>query len=199
MALAPEWDEPYYLAGVSSYFVRRYEEANQHLARAVELNPKSSRALFMQSIALGNLGNIDGAEQSLRRAIALQPSDARLHCHLGILLMRRNESTEAQSSFRKSIQLTPEYALPHYELGKLLVSEKQLRPAAHELEQAILHDAGLVAAYYQLSRVYAKLGQNEESDRLLKDFERLSKQQARDSQAADEELEQDTRRATELP
>jgi hypothetical protein len=34
---------------------------------------------------------------------------------------------------------------------------------------------------------------------LLKDFERLSKQEARDSRATDEELEQDTRRATELP
>ena len=153
----------------------------------------------MQSIALGNLGNIDGAEQSLRRAIALDPSDARLHCHLGILLMRRNESREAQSSFRKSIQLTPDYALPHYELGKLLVSERQLQPAAQELEQAILHDPSLVAAYYQLSRVYGKLGQTEESERLLKDFERLSKQQAHNSRDADEELEQDTRKATELP
>jgi Flp pilus assembly protein TadD len=199
MTLAPEWDEPYYLAGVSAYFIRRYEEAEQNLARAVELNPKSSQALFLQSIALGNLGKIDDAERALRRAIKLQPANARLHCHLGILLMRRSESEEAKTSFRKSIQLKPDYALPHYELGKLLVSEQQLQTAAHELEQAIAHDPGLTAAYYQLSRVYAKLGQTAESRRLLKQFEKLSHEQAQDSRAADEALEEDTKRATELP
>jgi tetratricopeptide (TPR) repeat protein len=199
MTLAPNWDEPYYLAGVSAYFIRHYEQAEQNLARAVELNPKSSQALFLQSIALGNLGKIDDAERALRRAINLQPTNARLHCHLGILLMRRNEIVKAQSSFRKSIQLKSDYALPHYELGKLLVSDQQLQSAAHELEQAIAHDPGLTAAYYQLGRVYAKLGQTEKSGRVLKEFRKLSRQEANASQAGDEALEEDTRRATELP
>ena len=199
MTLAPAWDEPYYLAGVSAYFIRHYEEAEHNLARAVELNPKSSQALFLQSIALGNLGKIDDAERALRRAINLQPTNARLHCHLGILLMRRNESVKAQSYFRKSIQLKPEYALPHYELGKLLVSEQKLQIAAHELEQAIAHDPGLSAAYYQLGRVYSKLGQTEKSGRVLKQFKKLSQQEAHDSREGDEALEEDTRRATELP
>ena len=199
MTLAPNWDEPYYLAGVSAYFIRHYEQAEQNLARAVELNPKSSQALFLQSIALGNLGKIDDAERALRRAINLQPTNARLHCHLGILLMRRNEIVKAQSSLRRSIQLKPDYALPHYELGKLLVSDQQLQTAAHELEQAIAHDPGLTAAYYQLGRVYAKLGQTEKSGRVLKEFRKLSRQEANTSPAGDEALEEDTRRATELP
>jgi tetratricopeptide (TPR) repeat protein len=199
ISLAPQWDEPYYLAGVSAYFIRRYAEAEQNLARAVQLNPKSSQALFLQSIALGNLGKIDDAELALRRAIKLQPANARLHCHLGILLMRRSESAEAKSSFRKSIQLKPDYALPHYELGKLLVSEQQLPTAAHELEQAIAHDPGLTAAYYQLARAYAKLGQRDKSDRLLREFKKLSQQEAQDSRGDDQALEQDTRNATESP
>jgi tetratricopeptide (TPR) repeat protein len=197
--LAPQWDEPYYLAGVSSYFIRRYDQAEQSLTRAIELNPKSPQALFLQSIALGNLGKIDDAERALRRALELQPNSARLHCHLGILLMRRNETLEAQNSFRRSIQLKPDYALPHYELAKLLVREKQLQPAAHELEQATAHDPGLTAAYYQLSRVYAKLGQTEESKRVLKQFEKLSREELHDPRAGDQELEEDTRRATEAP
>ena len=35
ITLAPNWDQPYYLAGVSSYFLRLYEEAVKNLARAV--------------------------------------------------------------------------------------------------------------------------------------------------------------------
>lgn len=197
--LAPNWDEPYYLAGVSYYFIRRYEQAEQSLARALELNPNSARALFLQSIALANLGKIDDAERVLRRAIALEPENGRLHCHLGILLMRRNENAEAEGSFRKAIQLRPDYGLPHYELGKLLVSSKQLRPAAQELEQAVKNDPGLGAAYYQLARVYAKLGETEKSERLLAEFERLYEQEAHDLRAVDQSLDADARKATEAP
>ena len=40
--LWPRWDEPYYFAGVSLYFVGRFPEADKNLSRAVELNPKSA-------------------------------------------------------------------------------------------------------------------------------------------------------------
>lgn len=197
--LAPNWDEPYYLAGVSYYFIRRYEQAEQSLARAIELNPNAPRALFLESIALANLRKIDDAERCLRRAIALQPMNARLHCHLGILLARQNEYTKAKESFRKAIQLKPDYGLSHYELGKLLVNSKQLRPAAQELEQAVTHDPSLSAAYYQLARVYAKLGQTEKSEHLLAEFERLHQKEQHDSQAVDHAVDEDTRKETESP
>ena len=90
IAAAPEWDEPYYLAGISLYYIRRYVEAGDSLARAVEINPNSSRALFLEAIALVSQDKREEAEQSLRRAIALQPNNARVRCHLGILLMRSN-------------------------------------------------------------------------------------------------------------
>ena len=198
-SLAPKWDQPYYLAGVSYYFIRRYEQAEQTLARAVEFNPNSARALFLESIALANLGKIDDAERCLRRAIALQPENARLHCHLGILLTRKNEKAKAEDSLKKATQLKPDYALSHYELGKLLASSRQLRPAAEELEQAVKHDPGLSAAYYQLSRVYAKLGDAEKSEHMLAEFQRLYQQEARDSGPVDQAQDDDARKETEVP
>src|SRR5947208_9162756 len=63
--LAPNWDEPYYLAGVSYYFTRLYDESARSLARAVELNPNSARALFLEAIALANLGKTGDAERCL--------------------------------------------------------------------------------------------------------------------------------------
>ena len=178
--LAPNWDQPYYLAGVSSYFIRLYEEAVKNLTRAVELNPKSARALFVLYIAFANLGKLDDAETSLRRAIALQPKNARLYCHLGILLERKDKNADAAGFFRKAIQLKPQYALSHYELGKLLASSSHLRPAAQELEQAIRYDPGLTSAYYQLGRIYAKVGEHERSDHMLAEFNRLHKQDQQD-------------------
>jgi Flp pilus assembly protein TadD len=42
--LAPDWDDPFYLAGISYYFLRHYPQARQRLARAFELNPTSAAA-----------------------------------------------------------------------------------------------------------------------------------------------------------
>jgi tetratricopeptide (TPR) repeat protein len=194
IALAPKWDEPYYLAGVSYYFLRHYQDADQNLARALELNPKSSRALFLGAIALAAEGKIDDAESSLRRAIALQPKNARFQCHLGILLARRNETAKAEEAYRKAIRLKPDYALPHYELGKLLVSSEQLRQAVDELNQAVTHDPGLTSAYYQLGHVYARLGKTEKSQQCLAEFERLYKKDTNDSQSVDQSQEEDARK-----
>lgn len=196
IVLAPDWDQPYYLAGVSSYFLRLYEEAVKNLARALELNPKSARALFVQYIAFANLGKLDDAESSLRRAIDLQPANARLHCHLGILLERKDNNTEAEQFFRKAIQLKPEYALSHYELGKLLAGSDNLRSATRQFEQAIKYDPGLSAAYYQLGRIYTKLGEPEKSEHMLAEFKRLHKQDQQDPHD-DQTHEDDARKETE--
>src|SRR5213592_2080359 len=108
---------------------------------------------------------------------------------------RTNESGKAEDSFRKAIQLRPDYALSHYEFGKLLASTKQFKEAAEELSQAVEHDPSLSAAYYQLVRVYARLGEKEKSERALADFNRLYERQITDSQA----MEQDTKEETESP
>src|SRR6185369_6235548 len=109
IAQAPQWDEPHYLAGVSLYFIRRYAEAAQSLARAAELNPNSARTLFLEAVALVSQDKHAEAEQCFRRAIALDPNNARFRCHLGIFLMRQNKYPEAEESFRKAIELKPAY------------------------------------------------------------------------------------------
>ncbi|HEV2395336.1 MAG TPA: tetratricopeptide repeat protein [Candidatus Sulfotelmatobacter sp.] len=192
--LARDWDQPYYLAGVSQYFLRIYEDAAKNLAHALELNPKSARALFVQYVTLANLGRLDEAESSLRRAIELQPRNARLYCHLGILLERRDNSIEAERDFKKAIELNPQYALSHYELGKLLTDSSQSRPAAQQYEEAIKYDPGLTAAYYQLGRLYAKLGDPEKSQRMMAEFKRLHKidqEDPRDDQAHEDDAKKE--------
>ncbi|HZS98970.1 MAG TPA: tetratricopeptide repeat protein [Terriglobales bacterium] len=185
--LAPNWDEPHYLAGISSYFLRHYAEAHQSLARAFELNPRSAVAIFMAALAAANEGKPREAEQYLRRAIALQPDNSRFRCHLGILLMRQTEYTEAEEALKKAAQLKPEYALPHYELGKLWVLSKQWKDASKEFESTIAADPGFTSAYYQLARVYAKLGETEKSERTLADFKKLHQKDQDDSAVVDED------------
>jgi len=199
IALSPEWDEPYYLSGVSLFYIRHYSEASARLARAVELNSQSARAHFLHGITLASQEKVAEAEQAMQRAVALQPQNARFRCHLGILLMRKNDPTAAEQLFRQAVQLAPRYGLAHYQLGKLLARSDHFRPAADEFEQAVKLDPTLGSAYYQLSRMYARLGDREKSNRALAEFQKLYQQQ---NNSESQELTNDVGReaeVTELP
>jgi len=191
-ALAPTWDEPFYLTGISQYLLRHYAEARQNLVRASELNPRSATAVFMVALSAAGEGDTREAERYLRRAIVLQPDNARFHCHLGILLMRLNEYPEAEKSLRKAAQLKPEYPLPHYELGKLWVYAKRWNDARQAFESTIAADPAFTSAYYQLARVYSSLGDREKSERVLADFKRLHQKEKDDSVVVDEDAKSES-------
>lgn len=190
--LAPDWDEPFYLTGISYYFMRQYAQARQNLARAFELNSTLAAAIFVEGLAWANEGKPQEAEQRLRRAIALQPNNARFHCHLGILLMRENQYDQAEESFKTAAKLKPDYALSHYELGKLRMQSKQWKEAGAELEKTVELDSGLTSAYYQLGLVYAKLGDKEKAEQTLMEFKQLHQQELDESAAVDEDARQES-------
>jgi tetratricopeptide (TPR) repeat protein len=52
--IEPNWAEPYYSAGVTLYLLHRYADARQSLDRALELDPRSVRSLFLYSATLAN-------------------------------------------------------------------------------------------------------------------------------------------------
>ena len=162
-SLAPDWDEPYYLAGVSLYFVGRFPEADKSLGRAVELNPGSPRTLFMEGRDAGEPGKACRGQTIIPAAPSrCSPRMPGSIANLGFFWCARIRTPRPKHSLRKAIELAPNYALPHYELGKLLVQLNHLPAAAEELSQAVHYEPNLSAAYYQLSRVYARLGETED-------------------------------------
>jgi protein O-GlcNAc transferase len=189
IGLAPQWDQPFYLAGISYYFLRHYTAARQSLTRAMELNPNSARAAFVAALAWAGEGKYPEAEQTMRRAITLDPDNARFQCHLGILLTRENRNAEAGEFFEKAIQIRPGYALSHYELGKLQAQARDWQKAARELEKTIALDPGLIAAYYQLGHVEARLGNREKSEQMLAEFQKLHSKEVDESEAVDRDAQ----------
>jgi tetratricopeptide (TPR) repeat protein len=190
--LAPDWDEPYYLTGISYYFLRHYAQARESLSRAFELNGTSAATIFVEALAWAGEGNYQEAEMCLRRAISLQPANARFQCHLGILLLRRNDAANAEKSFIKAIELKPEYALSHYELGKVRAQSKQWKEASEELEKAIALDPGLTSAYYQLGIVYGRLGEKEKAQDMFARLRKLQQQEMDELATVDEDARQET-------
>jgi tetratricopeptide (TPR) repeat protein len=95
-----------------------------------------------------------------------------------MVLVKEGRVSEGIQSFRRSVELAPSFALAYYELGATLAQSGSIQEARVGLEKSIsLQESlprGFVAdAYYRLSRVYLKLGDNEKAQEALATFRKL--------------------------
>ncbi len=88
------------------------KRAKEAIAKALELDPKSSRAYIAQGV--GNYympaafgGGADPAIRDFKKAIELDPKSAEAYMWLGITLRKAHRNPEAREAFKKSIELNP--------------------------------------------------------------------------------------------
>ena len=82
-------------AGWVYYYARRYDQAREHLARAIEMNPLSDESYRMFATTLALQGEAREAERVLRAALTLPGSGAYSKATLGWLLAREGRREEA--------------------------------------------------------------------------------------------------------
>jgi len=88
------------------------KRAQEEISRAIELDPKSSRAYLGRGIghyylpqALG--GGVEPALRDFRKAVELDPNSADAYLWLGLGLRKANRNGEARQAFAKSLGLNP--------------------------------------------------------------------------------------------
>lgn len=107
------------ILGALSYG-RRAKEA---LDKAVELDPKSSRAFVAQGVGNYYLpasfgGGPDNAIKDFRRAIELDPKNADAYLWLGLALRKNHQDAQAREAFQKSLQFDPDRVWTKQQLDK---------------------------------------------------------------------------------
>ena len=108
--------------------IRRLDEAREHFAAAVRLNP-------VDAVARYNLGNVllelDRPAEALAQctvAVRLQPEFAEARNNLGSALAQLGRLDEAQAQFEEALRLAPDYTPARSNLGQLQV-QRAGRPA----------------------------------------------------------------------
>src|SRR3954470_854326 len=76
LQLSPRHFDALHLLGMTEYHTRRYHEAEQLLAQAVDAEPRSVDAHFNRGVILSLLGRHAEARTSYQRTIALKPQHA---------------------------------------------------------------------------------------------------------------------------
>lgn len=97
------------IIGALSYGKR----AKEALDKAVEMDPKSSRAYIARGVGnyylpLSFGGGPDTAIRDFKKAISLDPNSADAYLWMGIALKKQHQNGQAREAFAKSLQLDPD-------------------------------------------------------------------------------------------
>jgi tetratricopeptide (TPR) repeat protein len=122
------------------------------------------KAVFDETIALINAGDLAAAEARCRATLDRHPRDVNLQALLGALLVKLNRTDEAATLLRAVIAEAPTFAKPHEDLGYLLVKLDHADEALAYLERATHLDPTLENAWFTLGKALAMLGRGAEAD-----------------------------------
>jgi len=151
-------------------------QAVAEFKKALDLAPTSDREKLNYALALLRAGQSETAVPILKDVQKHDPSLPHTWFNLGIYYKKQGDDELALAQFRQMVKLTPDEPIAHYQLATLLEQDKP-QEAIAELEQAEKLNPALVAVHYQLYRLYRQTGRTTDSDRELKAFGDLKKQQ----------------------
>ncbi len=145
----------------------RLAEAETHLRRAIELDPRAAAAWLSLGGVQRARGAADAAIGSFREAARLAPGDA-LNWHaLGACCAATGALDEAEAAFRRVATLLPEDAAAQANLGAALFAVGRLEEAQPCLERARARAPDNALTLSSLGLVLFGLGETLEAERVL--------------------------------
>ncbi len=147
------------------------------------------KAVFNETIALINSGELAAAETRCRSALEDHPRDVNMLALLGALLIKLDRAAEAESKLLQAIAEAPSFAKPHEDLGHLLVKQNRALEALPCLERATHLDPKLENAWFTLGKALTMLGRGTEADRAFEQCFALSPERRMMALAAEHQKE----------
>src|SRR5579864_3492623 len=139
----PDFWVAWVLVGMALVDLARYEEAEQAIAKALELSPQDQRQLPLAQ--MGHLfreaGDYDQAAEWYRKAIEADPGDEKYHIYLGAVLAKQGRLIEAEEANRAAIECGGvNLDEAYFNLGLILSSRERFQESADCFREAIRLD-----------------------------------------------------------
>ncbi|MGH8809263.1 MAG: tetratricopeptide repeat protein, partial [Noviherbaspirillum sp.] len=141
----------------------RFDEAIEHLQKAISLNPNFAQAHSDLGIVFARQGDMNRAAASFRQSLALKPNFADAHSHLGSALKLQGKLDEAEACYREALALMPDFAEAHGHLGSVLKEQGRLDDAVTCYRKALALRPDFAEAHNDLGLVYAHQGKPDEA------------------------------------
>ncbi len=164
------------LAGRSLALAKRFDDASEHLKRAVELGATDVRTLLFYGSALWESGDVAAAEAPFRQAAQAArgtPAEFLAAHQLGRLLLFAGKAEDAIAPLRRAAELDPRAPDANLDLGRALAGAGRAQEAIPVFRKAVELAPGSQYACWGLARALAGAGQKDEAAKELEVYRKL--------------------------
>ena len=175
LAIDPDLAEAHaILAHALGMFEWRWEEAERHFLRALDLNPGYALARTWYSHLLTASGRFGEAVAHVERACECDPLAPTVQAMLGLTLYYARQFDRAADCCRKVVAMDPSFGLGRFFLGRVCWIQGDLEAAA---DQFRVLGSFFPAAPGYLAGVLRALGRDRDADDAREQLVRLSRSQ----------------------
>ncbi len=151
---------------------RRYLEAREALAVALDLDPDHLQSIVAFGDTHLKVGDINEAMAAYTRALKVRPAYARALDGIARSYEAKAQTETAIASYRKAIFSDPGFAPAYTHLGDLYLRQDRVREAVRLLEEAITIRPDFAPGLNRLALAYGRLGlHNEAASTVLRAIE----------------------------
>jgi len=144
---------------------KRYDEARQQLAVAIELEPQNFAAWNSLGKLYCELEDWPGAAESFGAAVQRKPDAFDPWVNLAVANRQIGKIDEARRALEQALKINPRVAHPWYLLGRLLLENGKPAEAIEPLARAVTIDPSVEDGHYQLGLALMASGRGADATR----------------------------------
>lgn len=167
----------FYWLSRAHYDQKHYAEGVANARKAIQLDPKFTRAQDDLGLCYEALGRYEEAIEAYNQALALnrraQPPSPWPPLDFGALLVKLNRLDEARVYLEEALRYDERFPQGHYELGLLLDKQGKQSDAIRELRIAASLAPSYAEPHYALGRIYTQIGNLPEAQKEFAQFDKI--------------------------
>ena len=147
----------------------RWDNAKEHLMRAIEIDEKNIHAHYLLGVCLINQAAVDEALNEFNRVIALEPNHYLAHFQIGMLRIQASEWDDAIRSFTECLRVRPDDAHALNNMGYIEIKGRNHSAEGIELlRKAVRTSPNNVDLLLSLGNALKQQGELAEAEKHLK-------------------------------
>lgn len=151
--------DAWYNLGMLYYTLKQYQEAQNALFKALEIDKSEALVHYGFGMVLEKLDNVPEAIVAYQEAMKLDPAFIDAYNNLGNIWVREYQFKQAESVYRQAVDANPDHLGSYVNLGNALLLQRRLDDAYTIYEKAlkIAPDHPDVIHNLKILRVYKRL------------------------------------------
>lgn len=144
---------------------KKFPEALQAVAKAIQLKPQQSRYSLVKAHILTAMKDYEGAEKAILLALAQEHENIANHNALVTFYAGTDKPEQAENALREMIATFPDLPDPHITLAELYLHKGQLAEAEKSIKEAISKKPEASELYVIEGNFYRKTRQPEKAEK----------------------------------